>query len=143
MNTSNKTARIIEDVQIKLSALWAARMLSGFLGDVLRASDSVLLKQIIAGETAIPVTREFLFVIAIILVIPIVMVFLSLTLEYKANRWANIILGIFFVGFDLFFLISVLGPLESPAYDIFLAFVYPVFTGLVVWHAWKWPKQEA
>ena len=131
------------DVKIKLSALWAARMLTGLQGDTLRSSDAVSLKELIAGETAVPVTRELLLVFAILFVIPIFMVFLSVALKDKANRRANIILGIFFVGFDLLFLILILFILPaSAAYDIFLAFVYPVFTGLVVWHAWKWPKQE-
>ena len=131
------------DVKIKLSALWAARMLTGLQGNTLRSSDAVSLKELIAGDTAVRVTRELLLVFAILFVIPIFMVFLSVALKDKANRRANIILGIFFVGFDLLFLILLLFVLPaSPAYDIFLAFVYPVFTGLVVWHAWKWPKQE-
>ena len=134
----------MKDVQIKLSALWAARMLAGLQGDTLRSSDAVALKELIAGETAIPVTPEFLLVFAILFVIPISMVYLSLTLKDKANRRANLILGIFFVGFDLVFLILILFVFPAaPAYDIFFALVYPVFTGLVVWQAWKWPKQES
>ena len=134
----------MKDVQLKLSALWAARMLSGLQGDTLRSSDAVALEELISGETSVPVTREFLLVFAILFVIPIFMVYLSLTLKDKANRRANLILGIFFVGFDLLFLILILFVFPAaPAYDTFLAFVYPVFTGLVVWQAWKWPKPEA
>ncbi|GAH07398.1 unnamed protein product, partial [marine sediment metagenome] len=32
---------------------------------------------------------------------------------------------------------------KSPAYEIFWGIVYLVFVALVVWYAWKWPKQEA
>ncbi len=142
MNSNKKTARIMEDVQIKLSALWVARMLSGFLGDVLRFTDPVALEQTLARETPIPVSQELLLGMGIFMVLPIFMVFLSLTLKYKANRRANIILGILFVVFDLYFLVSVF-PLGSAAYEIFMAFVYPVFTALIVWYAWKWRKQEA
>lgn len=135
--------KAIENVMIILSSLWIVRMLSQFLGDTLRAQDPIFLNELIAGETAVQITREFLLIFAIIFVIPIVMVFLSLTLGYKANRRANISLGIFFAGFDLVFLILLLlGILPgAPAYDIFLAFVYPVFPALIVWYAWKW-KQE-
>lgn len=74
--------------------------------------------------------------------LPIFMVVLSLTLKGKASRWANIILGTIFVGFDLFFLISTFSA-GSAAYEIVMAFIYPVFPALIVWHAWKWRKQEA
>jgi ABC-type transport system involved in cytochrome c biogenesis permease component len=36
MNTNKKTARILGDVQIKLSELWVALMLTYLLGDVMR-----------------------------------------------------------------------------------------------------------
>ena len=133
----------MEDVKIKLSALWAARMLSGFLGDVLRFLEPGILEEIIAGDSQVPITHEFLLVMAIIMVLPIFMSFLSLTLKDKANRWANLSIGIFFVGFDLIFLIFTLFLWQAPAYEIFLGIVYLVFTALVVWYAWKWPKQEA
>ena len=130
-------------MKIKLSALWAARILSGFLGDVLRFFDPVALGEIIAGEAAVTVTQEFLLVMAIIMMIPIVMSVLSLTLKYKANRWTNLSLGIFFVGFDFIFWMLTLFLWHSPAYEIFMGFVYIVFPVLIVWYAWKWPKQEA
>ena len=144
MNTNKKTARIIEDVMIKLSALWVARMLAGFLGDVLRFFEPGILEQIIAGDVdGMQMTQELLLGGAIIMVLPIFMSFLSLTLKYKANRWANMGIGIFFVGFDLNFLISLFPMASSPAYEIFLGIVYLVFPALIVWYAWKWPKQEA
>ena len=75
--------------------------------------------------------------------VPIFMSFLSLTLQDKANRRANLIIGIFFAGFDLIFLILVLFVWQALAYERILYVVYLVFTSLIVWHAWKWPKQEA
>ncbi len=132
----------MEDVRIKLSALWTARMLSGFLGDVLRFTDPEALEQTLARETPIPVTEQWLVGMGIFMALPIFMVVLSLTLKGKASRWVNIILGTVFVGFDLFFLISTF-PMGSAAYEIVMAFIYPVFPALIVWYAWKWRKQEA
>jgi hypothetical protein len=66
------------------------------------------------------------------------MVFLSLTLPFKANRWANIILAIFIFGFDLVGL-----PTYTSAYAIFLIIVGLGFNVLTVWYAWKWSDQEA
>jgi hypothetical protein len=141
MNTNKKTARIMVDVRIILSALWAARMLSGLQGDVVRFMGLGVLEEMIARTGSWePVTNELLLVMSIIFVVPIFMSFMSLTLKDKANRWANRSIGIFFVAFDLIFLILFW---EPPAYEIFWSIVYLVFTALIVWYAWKWPKQEA
>lgn len=133
------TNRTLEDVRIKLSALWVARMLSGFLGDVLRFTDPVALEQTLARDTPVPVTEELLVGSGVFFALPIFMVVFSLTLKSKASRWANIILGTIFVGFDLFFLIATF-PLGSAVYEIAMAFIYPVFPALIVWYAWRWPQ---
>ena len=140
MNSNKKTARIMVGVRIILSALWVARMLSGLQGDSARLHDPVALKELVAGTTEITVTNEMLLVLSIILAVPIFMSFLSLTLKDKANRWANLIIGVFFVVWELVFLIFVY--LQDPAYEIFWGIAYLVFAALVVWYAWKWPKQK-
>ena len=72
-------------------------MLSSLMGDVLPFYEPGIKEQIIAGEVeGMLMTHKGLLLSAIFMVIPIVMVFLSLTLNYNANRWANIIFSIFF-----------------------------------------------
>jgi heme A synthase len=141
MNTNKKTERNLVDVRIILSALWAARMLSSLQGDSTRFHDPVMLRQLVSGTSEITVTNELLLVMSIIMAVPIFMSFLSLTLPYKANRWANLSIGIFFVAFEIGFLIFVYLP--GAVYEVFWGFAYLVFAALVVWYAWKWPKQEA
>jgi len=133
----------MKDVKIKLSALWAARMLSGLQGDSTRLHDPVALKELIEGTSAVPVTNELLLAMSIIFAIPILMSFFSLTLDDKVNRWANRSIGIFFAAFDLIFLGLALFLWPFSAYETFWSIVYLVFTALVVWYAWKWPKEEA
>ena len=124
----------MEEIKIKLSALWVALMLAYLLGDVLR----IFSGDFVGGEVeGMEVTQGMYLGLAILLVIPVVMVFLSLTLEYKANRWANIILAIVFFVFNLIGL-----PTYPSAYDRFLIIVGLVFNVLTVWYAWKWRKQE-
>ena len=142
MNTNKKTARIMEDVKInvkmKLSAVWVAVMLCYIYGDLFGFYKPGLIEEIMAGE--LPLGSQISLVgAAIMMTIPAIMVFLSLTLKAKANRWANIILGIIYTGIMLFtmFLPGVW------AYYIFLGIVEVVLTVLIVWSAWKWPKQEA
>ncbi len=70
---------------------------------------------------------------AALFVIPIAMVFLSLTLNLPVNRWANIIVAI------VFFVVNLIGlPTYPSAYDKFLIIVGLAFNGLTVWYAWKW-----
>ncbi|MGB2690807.1 MAG: DUF6326 family protein [Desulfobacterales bacterium] len=120
----------MEDVQIKLSGLWIALMLTYLLGDVLR----IFSGDFKAGEVGgMQVTQQMYLGMAILMVIPIVMVVLSLTLNYPVNRWANIIVAILFFGFNLISL-----PTYPSAYDKFLLIVSLGFNALTVWYAWKW-----
>jgi len=120
----------MEDVKIILSALWVALMLTYLLGDVLR----IFAGDFTAGEIeGVKMTQVMLLGIAIFMLIPIVMVFLSLTLQYPVNRWANIIFAI------VLFVFNLLGLRTYPgAYDKFLIIVGLGFNVLTVWYAWKW-----
>jgi ABC-type arginine transport system permease subunit len=129
----------MEAVKVKLSALWAARMLSGLQGDSTRLHDPEALRQLIAGTTAVRVTNELLVIMSVIFAIPILMSVLSLTLEDNVNRWSNRGTGTFFVLFDLVFLVLLAWPFS---YETIWAVMYLVFTTLVAWYAWKWPRTE-
>ena len=118
------------DTRIILSGLWVALMLTYLLGDVLRVFSGDAEKMFAAQAQ---VTQVMWLGIAILMLIPIVMVFLSLTLQYPVNRWVNIIVAIFFFGFNLIGL-----PTYPSAYDKFLIIVGLVFNVLTVWYAWKW-----
>ena len=124
----------MEDVKIKLSALWAALMLTYLLGDVLR----IFSGDFMAGELGgLQISQELMLGMAALLVIPAVMIFLSVTLKHSVNRWINIVFAIFFFGFNLIGL-----PTYASAYDQFLIIVGLIFNILTVWYAWSWPKQE-
>jgi len=74
-------------------------------------------------------------VVIILMTIPSIMVFLSLILPAKANRWTNIIVGIFEI---IFVIGAAIG--ETWAYYIFASIVEVVLLSLIVWYAWKWSK---
>ncbi len=120
----------MEDVKIILSTLWIATMLTYLLGDVLRIFSGDA-EKMFAKQAQF--TQVMWLLIAIIMVIPVVMVFLSLTLQYPVNRWANIIVAIIFLVFTL---IQV--PTYPSAYDKFLLIVSMGFNALTVWYAWNW-----
>lgn len=78
----------MEDRRIVLSGLWVATMLTYLLGDVLR----IFAGDFVAGEMdGVQVTQGMFLMVAALMVIPVVMVYLSLTLPRRYNRWANIV----------------------------------------------------
>lgn len=127
----------MEDVKIKLSALWVARMLTGIQGDVIRFMEPGMLEDIINGTAAVPLTNELLAAMGALMLLPIVMVFLSLELKYKPNRWLNIIIALFFIVIDgIGFIVP------RPLYENVMGIGYVLFCALIVWFAWKWQNQE-
>jgi len=125
----------VEDVKIRLSALWVAGMLNGLMGGMLELFEPGLIEQVMAGEVGgMEITSDMLLFMAILMVIPSIMVFLSVTLKDKANRWANIIFGAVFFGFGLFELIEKI----TQPYFIVSGIVGIVFSVLILWYAWKW-----
>jgi len=146
MNSNRKTARVLEDVKInvkmKLSALWVALVFFYLYNDVITFFRGDIIEEVIAGDIGgIQISQPFLFAMAALMAIPIFMVFLSLTLKAKVNRWVNIILGIFHAGVLLTSIL--LGPGETWAYYALYMIFEAVFMALIVGYAWKWPKQEA
>jgi hypothetical protein len=120
----------MEEVRIKLSALWVALMLTYLLGDVLR----IFSGDFEAGEMGGMQVSPWLYLgMAALFTLPIVMGFLSLTLPHPVSRWANIILAILLFGVNLVGL-----PTYPSLYDKFLIVVGLVFNVLTVWYAWKW-----
>jgi len=120
----------MDDVKIILSSLWVALMLTYLWGDVLR----IYAGDVTPGQVGgIQLTQNMLLGMAILMLLPIVMLFLSLTLTYPLNRWANIIVAISLFGFNLIGLRGYPG-----AYDKFLIIVGLGFNVLTVWYAWQW-----
>ena len=120
----------MEDVQIILSGLWVALMLTYLLGDVMR----IFAGDFKAGEIdGNKMTQKMLMGMALLMLIPIVMLFLSLILTYPLIRWLNIIVAISLFGFNLVGLRGYPG-----AYDKFLLIVGLGFNVLTVYYAWTW-----
>jgi hypothetical protein len=83
-------------------------------------------------------TPDELLLLAVILLVPYMMAVLSLTLKGSANRWTNIIVGLVFI------VLSIIGLIELAVepWAILITLTEFVPLALIVWYAWKWPKQE-
>lgn len=117
------------DTRIILSGLWVATMLTYLWGDVL----TIFAGEVKLGEIKGMVPTQGMWLgIAVLMLIPIVMVVLTLTLKYPAIRWANIIVAIFWIVFNLISLSA------YPLFNKFLITISFVFNAMTVWYARKW-----
>lgn len=128
-----KGNRVINEARIILSALWIALMFTYLLGDVLRIFSGDFTPGKINGVKA---TQAMWMVGAVLMLIPIVMLVLSLTLNFPAIRWVNLVAAIFLFGFNLIGL-----PNYPSLYDKFLILVGLVWNVLTVWYAWNWVSE--
>jgi hypothetical protein len=120
----------MEDVQIILSGTWIALMFVYVWGDVLRIYAGDFTEGEIDGHKP---SQKMWLGIAMFMLIPVVMIILSLTLEYTVNRWLNLIAAAALFIFNLVGL-----PGYPGAYDKFLIFVGLVINAVTIWYAWTW-----
>jgi Family of unknown function (DUF6326) len=138
MNSINKTTEK-NDRKIILSTLWIFAMFNYLYADVISLTDPVGLNKIITGHVgSVQITPGFLLGSAILMETAIAMVLLSRVLMYRANRWANIIVG-------LIHTVAVLSSMfvGTPAlYYIFFGTIEIVCTLFIIGYAWKWTDEE-
>jgi hypothetical protein len=118
------------EIPIRLAALWVALMLTYLLGDVLRIFAGDFKPAEIGGVRASP---GMWLAAAAIMLVPIVMVVVSVTVDGQVGRWIHIVAAIGLFGFNLVGL-----PTYPGLYDRFLITVGLVFNALTAWTAWGW-----
>lgn len=125
------------NVRIKLSALWASVMFCYVYGDYFGLYVPGKIAEMSAGNLGPlgPATTGVLVGVAAMMAIPSLMVFLSLSLAPVLSRWSNMVLGVAYTGIMLMTLSG------AWSYYKFLGIIEVLLTLLVVWTAWRWPRQ--
>ena len=121
---------MMPEIPIRLAALWVALMLTYLLGDVLRIFAGDFKPGEIQGVTASP---GIWLAAAAIMLVPIIMVVVSVTVDGEVARWIHIVAAIALFGFNLVGL-----PTYPGLYDRFLIIVGLGFNALTAWTAWGW-----
>jgi len=120
--------------------LWFIYEVVGLAQVMLALMEPGAIEQIMAGEAkGMKIGPEFLLLSAILILVPFVMAFLSLTLKDSTNRWGNVIVGIVFTGLGLTDLPTYLA--KPSAYAVLMWLSTVVATALIVWYAWKSKEQ--
>lgn len=138
-NQNNKLEDVQINIKIKLSALWASVTLCYLYGDYFELYVPKKTAGLISGDNLLDSPTK-LFLAALLLAIPAVMVFLSIILKVPINKWLNICVGLFFTAIMILIAFTSLTPWR--AFYVFLAIVESIITSLIVWYAWKWPKEN-
>lgn len=120
----------METTRIKLAALWTVVMFNMTFADIIGFIHPGTLQKIIDGDFGFPISSELLLLFSALTAVPIVMIFLSLVLPVKTNRWFNtlavVLTTIYVVG----------GLTASFSYYFFMALELLSMVA-VLWYAWR------
>jgi hypothetical protein len=123
-------------VRSKLSALWTTMMLLYVYADVLSLYRPGQVDEIRDGMMGpFEVSQAVLLAASVVVIIPAFMIFLSLILPSRMNRWTNITAG---VVLTLVNISNVLG--ETWVYYWVFGILEILITLLIVRYAWKIPE---
>jgi Sec-independent protein secretion pathway component TatC len=117
----------------RLSTLWVVVMFNMIFADILSFMVPGELQKVMAGNTSVHLTQGLLLVFAVLLEIPIVMIFLSRILRRTANRIVNVIACVITIAF-------VIAGGSMYLHYIFFAAVEGVCMIFIAWSAIRWPK---
>ncbi len=124
------------EMKSKLSTLWIFIMFNIVMADIIGNMEPGALEAMITGNVGFTITSEIMLLFSIIQEIPIAMIVLSRILDYRLNRWANIIAGVITI-------VYVIGGGENVLSYYWFATMEVLCACFIIWSAWTWPKQEA
>jgi len=127
------------NIKIKLASLWASATFCYLYGDYFELYTPDKVNSLITGENILDSPTKLL-IATIILATSSVMVALSIILKPNLNRILNILFGTLFTVMMLF--IGFNSNTGWYGFYVFLAFLESIITALIVWSAWKWPKEK-
>ena len=143
MSTQNLSKKALEDIKInikiKIAAIWASFMFFYIYVDYFHLYMPGSVEDILAGKVfTFDISYVFLLIVMIGVAIPSLMIFLSVAMPAKVNRWTNMIVATVYIPYMLFNLAG-----EAWAHMYFAAAVEVALLLLIIGYAWKWPKQES
>jgi len=125
----------------RIAVLWVLMAVAISAHNIMAFMEPGMIEEIISGKVeGAALTPGMLIFRAIFWLIPLWLAFVAMTLKDSSNRWVNFVLGIIFTVLNIGHFIEHLAP-PSPV-QILIVGSTVVATALIVWYAWKWPKEE-
>ena len=122
-------------LKIRISLLWLFMAVAMSAHSVLAFMEPGAIEEI--GEMAMG--PGMMLFMALFWWVPLVIAVLTFILRNSANRWTNIVLGIIFTILNIYHLVEHVA--EPSAHQILIIASTVVATALVVWFAFKLPKE--
>ncbi|CAD5249620.1 MULTISPECIES: DUF6326 family protein [unclassified Imperialibacter] len=139
MSTQETLHDIKVSLKLKLATLWASFMFLYIYVDYFALYMPGKIEGMLAGKVFVfDITQGFLLLALASVTIPALMIFLSVALPHKANRWANIVIATVYIPYTLFNLAG-----EAWMHMVFGAVVEVALLSLIIRYAWTWPRIEA
>lgn len=143
MNTQKTQLYELEDIKVsiklKLASLWASLMFLIIYLDYFHLYMPGKIAEIQTGKVFVfDITQGFLLIALALVTIPALMIFLSVALPAKVNRWANIITAAINIPCILFNLAG-----EAWMHMVVGAVIQVALLCQIIRYAWKWPRAEA
>jgi hypothetical protein len=126
----------MKDLGTRISTLWIVVMFTMVFADIVGMMMPGVLQAMSAGQVGVPVTQGLLLVFAILLQIPIAMIFLSRVLKPRVNRWANTLAAAVTAAF-------VIGGGSPYLHYYFFETVEIACMAVIVWSVWSQRSSEA
>lgn len=126
----------MKDMGTRISTLWIVVMLNMVYADILTFIMPGKLQELWAGEAGVQITPGLLLVFAILIEIPIAMIFAARVLKPGPNRWANTVAAVVTAVF-------VLGGGSLDLHYMFFASVEIACMAVIVWSVWSRRSSEA
>jgi len=130
---------------MRIAVLWIFMAVAMSAHVVLSVFEPGVIEQIASGKMQIG--EEMFLFMTLFWMIPLTMAYLSVTLKDLANRRANITLGIVFTALNIFHLVfefmvqPSIHMVQASLHQLLIDGSTVVVTALIVWYAWKWPKE--
>lgn len=125
-------------VKLKLASLWTSFMFLYIYVDYFHLYMPGSMKDVMAGKMFIfDITQSALLIGLVSVTIPALMIYFSVTLPAKANRWTNLIVAILYIPYTVFNLVG-----EVWIHMIFGAIVEVTILSLIISYSWKWRQQQ-
>jgi len=126
------------DKRAKLSSLWVFVFLNMIFRDLHELGRPGLLEEVMTGVVnGVQITDGLMLIGGIMIAIPLLMIPLIQFLHFKANRLANLVMGVLQI-------VSVIGVNRAPDLDdIFFAVIELVALLLILRLAWNWTEHAA
>ncbi len=136
MKTMDQSFMEVMKWKTRMSVLWVIQAV---------AFATLLILALLAPET----TRQGLdtqtarFAVSVIFFISCVMAWFCVALKNSASRWLSLIFGVVFAVCKLLSMSGVFSSGGTSGVHVFHEFWGFLGAILIIWYAWKWPKQEA